>query len=451
MKKTLAWAAESMQGQLVGADTQFSSISTDTRNIKRGDLFVALRGDNFNGEAFVERAQQQGACAAVVSRLQEDLDFPQIVVADTTTALGRLAAAWRLQLPAKVVAITGSCGKTSVKGMLRCICQQAGATLATKANLNNHIGVPLTLLAADETLDFVVVEAGTSSKGEIAYLSSLIQADVAVVINVHPAHLQGFGTLTAIAEEKAKIYQHLNDSASCVVNQALTSYSSIAAIAERPSSLIFSDDKHSLAQVRASNVSSDALSCVSFDLWLGEKKIAVKLNVPGLHLVENALAAAACAFALGVSAEHICQGLAAYNGEPGRMQLSRVGQASLVDDSYNANPASLKAAIDYLCKQDSALLVLGDMAELGENAEEIHREVGLYAKTSGITDLYAVGAFADDYCDGFGRGAKHFMNHKDLVLALLERLHEAPTILVKGSRSSAMDRVCQALLQEGGQ
>ncbi|WP_370981290.1 UDP-N-acetylmuramoyl-tripeptide--D-alanyl-D-alanine ligase [Agaribacterium sp. ZY112] len=455
MLMTLHDAALAMNGRLVGpsadANLAFNRVSTDTRSIQTGDLFIALHGDNFNGEAFVERAFNAGACAAVVTSWQDDLASAQIIVENTTEALGRLAAAWRKLLGAKVVAITGSCGKTSVKGMLRTICEQAGTVHATPKNLNNHIGVPLTLLAANETHDFLVVEAGTSAKGEIAYLSELICADVAVVINVHPAHLQGFGTLAGIAKEKAEIYKHLNRDAQIVINEALLSYEPIAKQLQQSSVLLFTERDDTSLAVSASDERLNELSCAGFKLQLSGKAFEVQLRVPGHHQLENALAAAACSLAMGIDAASIVAGLELYCGEQGRMQISKLGAATLVNDSYNANPASMKAAIDYLSKQELSILVLGDMAELGEDAEHIHREVGKYAALNGVDELLAVGAFADDYCDAYGSKAKHFMNQNELVLYLQQRLSDGPTVLVKGSRSSSMDIVCRALQQEEGQ
>ena len=450
MKMSLAQAAAAMDGHLFGADSDFSVVNTDTRAIHLGDLFVALHGENFNGEAFVERAMLAGACAAVLTHKQDDLDFPQIVVDNTTVALGKLAHAWRQLLTAKVVAITGSCGKTSTKGMLRSICELSGATKATHGNLNNHIGVPLTLLAADESLDYLIVEAGTSGKGEIGYLGQLIYPDVSVVINVYPAHLQGFGSLTAIAEEKAKIYQHMAAEPIRLINTSLLSYDDIAVWANDEHSYLFSVDAQSSAYVRAENIKVGAVGCLEFDLCVGGQRQAVRLSVPGRHHLENAIAAAACAHALGVGTELIARGLLNYAGEQGRMQISRVGELTLVDDTYNANPASMQAAIDYLSEQGDSILVLGDMAELGEHAEQMHQDIGRYAAEKGINELFVVGAFADDYCDGFGSAALRFHNQQELLDELQQRLSTVTTVLVKGSHSSEMNRVCYGLQQVGG-
>lgn len=451
MRVSLAKAAEVMNGELIGADDFFGQVCTDTRTLKAGDLFFALKGENFNGEAFVERAFESGACAAVLTRTQDDLSGPQIVVDDATTALGCLANYWRNQLRAKVVAVTGSCGKTSVKGMLREVLGQAGRTFATQENFNNHIGVPLTIFACPEGADYLVVEAGTSTPGEIGYLTQIIDPDVSLVINVHPAHIQGFGSLDAIAREKSQIYSEGKREPIAAINSSLLKYDSVHDKSTFTSVVEFSSTGSLDLQLDAKSVFCEDVElaendCARLTLNVGDEKIEVKLGVQGRHQVENAMAAAACAAALELNVEKIAKGLALYAGDKGRMQVYTLQHGVLIDDSYNANPASMRAAIDLLSKKSRSILVLGDMGELGADAEQEHREVGSYASAAGIGQLVCKGAFADDYCDGFGAGAKKIASFEELIAYLHEQVSDDTTILIKGSRFTRMDTVCRGLL-----
>lgn len=446
----LSDAASAMGGILHGEDTSFEYISIDSRSLQAGELFIAIRGENFDGEAFVERASLAGACASVVTKHQNDLEHPQIVVENTGIALGKLAHFKRSTMNAKVVAITGSCGKTSVKGMLKEILSLHGATYATLGNNNNQIGVPLTILAADKNIDYLVVEAGTSFKGEIGYLSAIIDPDVALAINVHPAHIEGFGSLEAIADEKSDIYSAGVRSPISVVNTELNRY---PVFSEKVSGELvrFSsgNDEHTEdCDVLAENVQLNTYGCANFQIKVREELANISLSVLGLHQVENALAAAACAVALNIPLELICQGLSAYQGEKGRMQYKALKNGVLINDTYNANPASMRAAIDYLASQQNSVLMLGDMGELGKDAEIEHRGVGEYAKLKGITKLYCTGYFAEDYADAFGENAEIFRTQEAMVQHAIENLGQAFTVLVKGSRSAKMDLVYDALQQE---
>lgn len=453
MKMNLLKAAQVMNGELFGDDADFELVCSDSRSIKRGDLFFALKGQNFNGEVFVERAFNAGACAAVVSARQNDLSGAQIVVDDVTLAFGLLSQYQRRKLQAKVIAITGSCGKTTVKGMLRSVLSLAGKIHATHANFNNHIGVPLTIFSCPDDANFMVVEAGTSTPGEIGYLTELIDPDIAAVINVHPAHIQGFGSLDAIAKEKSMIYTHGARKAVMVVNNSLTKYATVLTKCENRDVILFGNTNadapmpvSTSAQVYAANLVSNENGNAQFDLNLGEHSYLVTLGVPGMHQVENALAAAACASAVGIAAEKIAEGLCNFDGEKGRMQAINFRKGLLIDDSYNANPASMRAAIDLLAQKKLSVLVLGDMGELGSGADQIHREIGDYAAKKGIGQLVCLGAFADDYCDGFGAASKKFNTFDELVAFLNEQFVDDMTILVKGSRFMKMERVVTGLI-----
>ena len=455
----LSDAAAAMNGELHGNDLEFDWVSIDSRSLNAGELFFAIRGDNFDGEAFVERASLAGACAAVLTKRQEDLDFPQIVVENTVHALGKLAFFKRENMQGKVIAITGSCGKTSVKGMLKNVLALHGTTIATHANQNNQIGVPLTILGADSDVDYLVVEAGTSFKGEIKYLTSIINPDVSVVTNVHAAHLEGFGSLEAIADEKSDIYSGGSRVPTAVVNACLLQYSSFTNKIGSDEVIVFSKDESSEnlrgVKISAESIHADDYGRAQYTLQAQHQSIDIALSVLGLHQVENALAAAGCAIALKVPLETIKRGLEAYAGERGRMQVQDLSFGTLIDDTYNANPASISAAIDYLSAQASTILILGDMAELGKDAEIEHRRIGEYAKKKGIQHLYCVGYFADDYADAFGEGSRVFKTQDDVAHFVVEQIREqamdpafnsrGATILVKGSRSAKMDLVCREL------
>lgn len=455
MNISLSDVANVLGGTLIGVDAGASSISTDTRTIESGALFFALKGESFNGEVFVERAFDAGACAAVVSRHQPDLPQSQIIVEDTTLAFGRLANYKREMLKAKVVAITGSCGKTSVKGMLASILSMVGLTHATHANFNNHIGVPLTIFSCSDDADYLVIEAGTGGPGEIEYLTQIIDPDLAVVVNVHPAHIQYFGSLDAIAKEKSEIFTAGKRLSKMVVNVGMLSTINYSEIIAERDVVFFSEgdmpnDGDGNICVTAKNIELNLHGHAVFILNVSGTELDVELGVNGIHQVENALAAAACAHALNVDVHTISKGLMAYGGAQGRMQLQPLFKGYLIDDSYNANPASMKAAIDYLSQQKNTILVLGDMGELGAESERAHQEVGEYAAGQGIERLLCVGAFADDYTDGFGAHARKCITHDEVLAVLLEEITDDTYVLVKGSRFTKMDRICRSLISMGG-
>ncbi len=436
----LSDAANAMNAEFHGADAEFSDVCTDTRTLAPGSVYFALQGDRFDGEAFVDEAVAKGA-RAVVCRKAQALPVPQLIVEDTTLALGQLAHYWRNRLAARVVAVTGSNGKTSVKGMLGNVLENVGATHITKGNLNNHIGVPLTLLAATQEDAFLVVEAGTNHPGEIAYLQKIIRPDVSVVINVHETHIEGFGSKAAIAREKAAIY---NEEGVAIVNTALADYPEFACLLEDDRSWRFSATGEP-AQVYASDIQRSEGGFCTFLLNIKDRSAPVTLAVPGQHQIENALAAASCAVALGVSLEQICEGLCAFTGVQGRTQFLNAPFGVVIDDSYNASPASMRAAIDLLAGYEGTVLCLGDMGELGEFAEKAHKDVGAYARQRGIHALCCTGAYADDYAEGFGVGANVF-EHKDALIEFVKRqFRTQTTVLVKGSRSAGMDAVSRAL------
>jgi UDP-N-acetylmuramoyl-tripeptide--D-alanyl-D-alanine ligase len=442
---SLSQAALAYGGTLLYPDCQFRSLSTDTRTLQAGDLFVALRGERFDAHRFLATAARQ-ACGLVVERPDKNLTIPQWVVPDTTTALGQLAALARDQFDGVVVAITGSSGKTGVKDMVAAILRHSGPVLATRGNLNNHIGVPLTLFGLSAEHRFAVVEMGASAPGEIAYLCSIARPAVALVNNVLPAHVEGFGSIAGVAAAKGEIYRGLNAAGVAVFNLDESWIGEWRSNLPCVNTLTFSAAGKS-ADFTARDLVLDAEGRAGFTLVTPLGEIAVQLRVAGRHNLANALAAAACATAAGAGLGHIAAGLAAAAPAAGRMEFKRGRHGSrVIDDSYNANPGSVKAAIDSLAEfSGRRLLVLGDMAELGILAKSLHREIGRYAADRELDELWAVGPLSACAVDTFGSRARHFPHKKALAAALAEVLAEDVTVLVKGSRSAGMEEVVAAI------
>lgn len=437
-----------LNARLIGNDCAFERLSTDSRQLNAGDCFLALRGDTFDGHDFAEEVVQRGACALIVERGVPTIEIPQLIVADTTLALGQIGALRRAQFSGVVVAITGSSGKTSVKGLLREIFACAGSVLATQGNFNNQIGVPLTLLRLQQE-QYAVIELGTNQPGEIAYLTGLVLPDIALVNNVMPAHIGGFGSLAAIAQEKGEIYRRLQPEQTAVINldDAFAAQFCTSTQDCRQVGFSLNPVDKDFATVFASALQWDQWGRASFALNFAGASAPVRLKVPGLHYVRNALAAAACALAAGCSLSHVAQGLGNFHGEKGRMKIYRGRSESwVIDDTYNANPGSVMAAIDYLGERPGQkILVLGDLAELGELGPQSHRDLGHYAAQKNITALYATGPLSTLSAQTFGAGGLVFDNKNQLVETLLKQLDAQTTVLVKGSRSSRMEDVVQLI------
>ncbi|MFL0804414.1 MAG: UDP-N-acetylmuramoyl-tripeptide--D-alanyl-D-alanine ligase [Agarilytica sp.] len=457
----LSMLAEKNIGRLVGEDCEFERLNTDTRSIEKGDLFVALKGERFDAHDMLDQAVEKGACALVVEHATPSA-VPQLVVDNTTTALGGIAAQYRQQFSGKVVAVTGSCGKTTVKGMLDAICNAAGKCMSTRGNYNNHIGVPLTLSRLNASFDFAVVEAGTSNPGEIGCLTKLIQPDVALVTNVMPAHIGGFGSLSAVAKEKSAIYGGEKSDAIAVVNLDDSNLDILSAhlIGRRVIGFTLNDNADINALeidecVSLVSASVNALGCYAFVAKYRkdsceDNTISVSLPVIGMHNLANALAAIATGVAMGISFDQIKAGLETFTGENGRMQVKRgISGATVIDDSYNANPGSVKAAIDAIAGWSDSILVCGDMAELGEDSQRLHREVGEYAKSKNIKTVLTVGVDSEALSEAFGVGV-HFSNKAALEEALRPLVNEKSVVLIKGSRSAAMETVVRTLTELGG-
>jgi UDP-N-acetylmuramoyl-tripeptide--D-alanyl-D-alanine ligase len=445
----LSEAAAAIGARHLGPDVKFLRVTTDSRQVEKGDLFVALKGDRFDGHGFVASALAQGAAAALVSADSHlggaDAGLPLLVVDDTRLGLGRLAAAWRQRFACPLVAITGSNGKTTVKEMLSAIlAAQAGAAdkvLATQGNLNNDIGMPLTLLRLRDTHRYAVIEMGMNHVGEIDYLTRIARPDVALVNNAAPAHIGNLGSLETIARAKGEIYAGLTEKGTAIVNadDAFADYWQ----GLNPGRRVIRFG------LRGGDVSADcrmdaAGSTLTLRTPLGGAE--VRLALPGEHNALNALAATAAAIACGTRLESVVQGLSGFAGVKGRLQKKpALHGATLIDDSYNANPASVQAAIAVLARQGGKrILVLGDMGELGDQAESLHRETGAAAKAAGIDALLALGDMSRFTVEAFGPGAMHFEFIEGLLAELENRLGPDVTVLVKGSRFMQMERVVKS-------
>jgi UDP-N-acetylmuramoyl-tripeptide--D-alanyl-D-alanine ligase len=443
MINTLAAAARSMDGVLQGDDREFLGISTDTRTLHDGELFIAIQGPNFDGGEYVETARQSGAAGAVVKH-PSAASISQIVVDDTRIALGRLAAAWRSQLTATVIGVTGSNGKTTVKEMIKACLLQHAPTFATQGNFNNDIGLPLMLVRIKPQHQFAVIEMGANHAGEIAYLASLAQPDIAVITNAAAAHLEGFGSMDGVASAKGEILHGLKSSGTAVLNADDKYFQFWASQLEDTPILSFGlSDK---ADVRAEGVEA-GVGGSSFRLVVPGSVAEISLPLAGVHNVRNACAAAAVAHAAGLAPTKIKAGLEGVAPVDGRLQpLHGVNGSTLFDDSYNANPRSVAAAAEFLSGlPGDNWLVLGDMKELGADAPAMHREVGEAARAFGIDRLFALGELSRHTVEGFGENATWYSNADALINDIEPDLKRSVNVLVKGSRSMRMEEVVDAL------
>ncbi len=442
--------ALALDAELVGADVTFSSVNTDSRKIRQGDLFVALRGEKFDGYEYVMSSLQSGAVACLVNadsyaaapcNLQAENCI--LVVKDTRIALGKLAAFWRAQFEAYLVAITGSNGKTTVKEMLASILSAAagGASkvLATLGNFNNDIGMPLTLLRMTEQHRYAVIEMGMNHFGEIDYLTRLAQPQVALVNNASGAHLLGLGSVEGVARAKGEIFAGLRSDGIAVIN---------------------ADDDHATLWREMANghhvldfgLSNKAMIQGSWSAqgYGGGLKVQtpvgdmdIKLQVPGMHNARNALAATAAAIALHIPLVTIKQGLEGFGGVSGRLQRKQARNgATVIDDTYNANPASVHAALEVLAQtKGKRIFVLGDMGELGVDAAQFHKDIGKAARGLGIEQIYALGDMSVGAVEEFGAGAQHYQELDALCAALDREMDAHSTVLIKGSRFMKMERI----------
>lgn len=451
MELSLSEATNLVGGRMMGPDVRFSSVSIDTRNLRAGDLFVAIEGVNYDAHDFLDQAKKQGAAAVLVSR-DSSVDLPLIRVDNTRSALGRLARGWRQHCPIPLVGVTGSNGKTSVKEMLASILGVGGDVLYTKANLNNDIGVPLTLLRLNESHRYAVIELGANHFGEIAYTAGLALPDVVIITNAGSAHLEGFGSVDGVARAKGELVEALGESGVAVLNADDPFFEFWKNLAgERE---VISFGLSPAAEVRASEIAikwQEDRFCNRFKLSYRDIQSEVTLQLAGSHNICNALSAAAAALVLGIGIEQIVEGLEQVRPVKGRMEpVSGIQGSLLFDDTYNANPSSFEAAIDLVAQMPGeAWVILGAFAELGESSAELHAEVGFFAKQNGITHLLATGSDAAKAVESFGDGGVYFEKQEDLIQAAKNSLHSQVVVLIKGSRSQKMERVVDELREKG--
>jgi UDP-N-acetylmuramoyl-tripeptide--D-alanyl-D-alanine ligase len=451
-------AAQATGGTATAEGHVFSGVSTDSRAIAAGELFVALKGDRFDGHDYVREVLVRGAEAALVEHgwaAQHGEGLPLVHVADTRLALGSLGGHWRNQFNLPLIGITGSNGKTTVKEMCAAIMREherrdeldpAEVVLATTGNLNNDIGLPLMLLRLKAGHRAAVIEMGMNHLGEIAYLTRLAQPTVALVNNAQRAHLAGLGTLADVARAKGEIFEGLSDEGIAVINADDPQSELWRQLAAGKTILSFGmeapADVHATAKTRAfasEIVLSAPQGCVEFEL-----------PAPGRHNVMNALAAAAACLAAGASLGTVAEALSRYAGIKGRLQR-RAGLhgALVIDDTYNANPDSMRAAIDVLAALPGRrIFVMGDMGEVGEAAGQFHDEIGGYAKSRGIEQLFALGELSAAAAHNFDGGGAHFKKLEELVAALKIELVPNVAVLVKGSRFMRMERVVEAITEK---
>lgn len=454
MKMMLSDCAEAVEGKLIGEDVAITSVSIDTRAIQPGQLYIAIKGHNFDGNEFVDQAEEAGAIAAIVHKGVKS-NLSHIVVKDTRLALAKLAGAWRCSLAEhdketlSVIGITGSNGKTTVKEMVAAILSVKAPVLFTQGNLNNDIGVPLTLLRLNEQHRYAVIEMGANHVGEIAYTSMYAQADVVIITNAGAAHIEGFGSLEGVAKAKGEIIETLQNEGIAVINHDDEYFEYWRSVAGKRRVMSFG--LHSDADVTAKAVKAEIRNnafVTSFELVTAQGTVDIILKLAGQHNVINALAAAASCLALGIDLKLIKQGLENVKPVTGRLQplVGRLGNI-VIDDTYNANSASLKAGLDVLANfTGKQWLVLGAFGELGPDSSKMHEEIGALIKASGVVRLLAVGADSKNTVQAFGNGATFFEKQQDLIDALNQELKGDETILIKGSRAQHMENVAAALV-----
>lgn len=438
--------AHRLHGQLIGKDASFKGVALDTRQLQPEQLFIACKGQHVDGHDFLSAAKLKGAAAALVQHAVENCDLPQLVVSDVHMALGEMASFYRQQLTMPIIALTGSCGKTTTKTLIANILAQVGQVHATEGTLNNDYGMPLTLLNAKTTDDFVVLEMGANHLLEIAYLTYIARPTIALITNAAPVHIEGFGSLDNIAKGKGEIFQGLKQNGMAIINidspyaeywQQLTAGNPFITFGLNPE-----------ADISATDIKVHPDATTEFTLRTLAGSASVRLALIGEHNIQNALAAAAAGVACGVPIDKICQGLEFTKAVDKRL-VPKIGLngSHIIDDTYNANPLAMEMAIKVLMQYEGKkIFVAGDMGELGDEAIFYHQQLGDKARQLGVNSLYAVGEFAEYTAQAFGASAHYFSDQAALIKALKMELNPAVNILVKGSRSAAMENVVKALL-----
>jgi UDP-N-acetylmuramoyl-tripeptide--D-alanyl-D-alanine ligase len=455
MKRNLHDTAQALGVELAGAvidgDLGYGAVSTDSRTLGPGALFVALRGPNFDGAEFVAAAYAAGAVGALVER-RVPVPIAQIVVPDALRALQQLATAWRADFDLPIVGVAGSNGKTTAKEMTAAILSRMGTCMATRGNLNNHIGVPLTLLRLEPGQRSAVVEMGANRIGDVAELVKLARPTVGLITNAGAEHLEGFGDLDGVAQGEGEMVACLEPGATAIINadDPYAGYWRKVASARRVISFGVHGSADFMAKDTVQTIERGEFA-TRFTLFcpLGERQILLKAG--GAHNVANALAAAAAASAAGASLEDIASGLADFRPVSGRLQLKAGARDSwIIDDSYNANPSSVRAGLEVLRSLSGATwLVLADMAELGEHTSDSHAHIGSYARDCGVKRLFAMGPQSTRAVETFGAGGEWFADADSLIRRLQAELSPGVTVLIKGSRVNRLERVVQALIGGG--
>jgi len=442
--------AKILHATLEGQDQEYSGVSIDSRSLKPGNVYIALKGEQFDGHDFVEAAAAAGAAAAIVSK-PGNYSLPIILVNDTHQALMDWATVYRQQFNIPVIAITGSCGKTTTRAITDSILSLVGPTLASQGSFNNNIGVPLTILQLTPQHQFLVQEVGANHPGEIAELMKILKPTISVVTCVAPVHLEGFGSIEGVAAAKGEIYEGLGPEGVAIVNADQPYYafqSDFWKTRKDPSFHPKDFGQRGPAHIEAQNIHLDQSARARFELCMGSEKTEVQLQLIGEHNVTNALAAAAIAEACHVPLTVIKEGLENAKAEKMRLQAkSGIKSSQIIDDSYNANPIAMLAALKVLSHHaEPRVFVVGDMRELGPDAERYHSELGQQAKEHNVHSLYCYGPLSKSAAESFGENAHWFENIAELINNLQECLQPGSTILVKGSRSMGMDRVVKALV-----
>lgn len=442
----LSTAAQLLNGKLLGQDTEFTHVATDTRKIQPGDLYIARIGKQLDGHDFLTTAQQQGAAAALV-QYPVNCDLPQLLVADTTRALGQLATHHRQQFSIPIIGVTGSCGKTTVKTLLAAILQHCGPTLANPSSFNNEVGLPLTTLQLTPQHRYAVLEMGTNHFGEIAYLTAIAKPTVALITNAGPAHLEGLGDVAGVARAKGEIFQGLTADGIAIINADDPFAEYWQGLVANKTILRWSVTDQQ-ADFRATHIEMGDNGKARFTLVTPSGGLSIQLTLLGRHNVANAVVAAAAAFAVNAPLSAIQLGLEQATPEQKRLNEHHTAAgAYIIDDTYNANPQSVAAAIDLLAQRPGeTILILGDMGELGPHATDYHHQIGLHARQRGIHKLYTYGVLSQAATQAFGDMAQHFADQHQLITTITPQLTSQTTLLIKGSRSMHMEEVVNALV-----
>lgn len=447
---TLSELAVAVDGTHSGKDALFSGVSIDGRSIKPGDLYIAIKGERFDGHDFIQQAKRAGATGSLVEQA-EGIENPSVSVEKTRLALGMLGRYWRQDFDFPVVAITGSNGKTTVKELTTAVLARRYATLATVGNLNNELGVPLTLLKLREQHQAAVIEMGANHPGEIAYLANLVQPTIGLVTNAGAAHLEGFGDLQGVANAKGELFSALPSDATAILNYDDQFYKTWKSLAGDRQTLSFGLSEQ--ADVRATNIEMTRTTqgiCSHFQLEYHDQSQRVNLPLSGMHNIVNGLAAAAVGIAAGLSLVEIADGLANVKPVAGRLQtLQGLQHSIVVNDSYNANPSSFEVALQAIQELGAERwCVLGDFGELGEQGKFLHQQLAQQAKKHGVKRLFATGELTKLTVAEFGDGATFYLSHDALIKALKQQLNKGIVVLIKGSRAQKLETIVEAIVDE---